>query len=151
MGWQHVRGDLLAVRQEKTKTALLIPIHPRLASAINAVLRTHLTFLTTQNGAAFTPAGFGNWFRDRCDEAGLPDCSAHGLRKACATRLADAGCTPEQIKAITGHKTLSEVARYTASADQEKNARKAMQLLQGAEREQKSPAFRTRLDKKGEK
>ena len=39
------------------------------------------TFLVTEYGKPFTPAGFGNWFRQRCDEAGLPQCSAHGLRK----------------------------------------------------------------------
>jgi integrase len=48
------------------------------------------------------------------------------LRKACATRLANAGCTTEQIKAFTGHKTLSEVARYTKAADQERNAKQAL-------------------------
>ncbi len=53
----------------------------------------------------------GRGFRDRCNEAGLRHCSAHGLRKACATRLANAGYMVEQIKAITGHNTLSEVAR----------------------------------------
>src|SRR5262249_52597864 len=40
------------------------------------------------------------------NEAGLPQCSAHGLRKAAATRLANAGCNTDQIKAITGHKAL---------------------------------------------
>jgi integrase len=107
MGWQHVRGDLIAVRQEKTDTPLLIPMHPELERTLAWVPRTNMTFLVTQRGAPFTPAGFGNWFRDRCDEAGLPQCSAHGLRHAAATRLANAGCSTNQIKAITGHKSLS--------------------------------------------
>jgi hypothetical protein len=34
-----------------------------------------------------------NWFRARCDEAGLPHCSAHGLRKVASLRLAEYGCT----------------------------------------------------------
>jgi len=71
----------------------------------------------TERGAPFTAAGFGNWFRDRCDEAGLSQCSAHGLRKLMATRLAEAGCSTEHIKAITGHRSMSEVARYTRAAD----------------------------------
>lgn len=71
-------------------------------------------------------AGFGNWFRDACDDAGLKNRSAHGLRKAAARRLAEAACTTKQIAAITGHKTLSEVERYTASADQERMAREAI-------------------------
>ena len=118
MGWQHVQGEAIAVRQDKTGTALMVPIHPELSRALASVPRTNLTFLMTERGAPFTAAGFGNWFRAQCNLAGLPQCSAHGLRKAAATRLADAGCSSDQIKAITGHRSLSEVARYTRAADQ---------------------------------
>lgn len=112
MVWQHIDGSLLNVTQDKTGAFLKVPMHPKLVAAINNMPRTNFTFLLTEAGASFSAAGFGNWFRDRCNEASLSHCSAHGLRKACATRLANAGCTPEQIKSITGHKTLSEVARY---------------------------------------
>ena len=139
MGWQHIDGNLLSVTQDKTGAFLKVPVHPRLTAAINSMPRTNLTFLLTEAGAPFSAAGFGNWFRDRCNEAGLPHCSAHGLRKACATRLANAGCTPEQIKAITGHKTLSEVARYTKAADQERNAKQALANLLRSESEQPCP------------
>lgn len=71
-------------------------------------------------------AGFGNWFRDRCDEAGLTHCSAHGLRKAVGRQLAEAGCTAHEIAAITGQVSLSEVQRYTKAADQSRLARAAM-------------------------
>jgi len=130
MGWQHVRGNKIAVRQEKTGTALLIPIVPALAQALAAVPRTNLTFLMTERGAAFTKAGFGNWFRDRCREAGLHQRSIHGLRKLAATRLADAGCSAHQIAAITGHKTLSEVTRYTRAADQVRLAEQATAMIE---------------------
>jgi hypothetical protein len=72
MGWQHVSGDTIAVRQEKTNAALLIPIHPQLAAALASVPRDNLTFLMTEHGAPFTPMGFGNWWHARCNEAGLP-------------------------------------------------------------------------------
>lgn len=77
----------------------------------------------------FSAAGFGNWFRECCDDAGLPQCSAHGLRKAAARRLAEAGCTNQQIKAITGHQTEAEVARYTRAAEQKVMAKQAMSTL----------------------
>ena len=50
----------------------------------------------------------------------------HGLRKAALTRLAAAGCTVHEIAAISGHKTLSEVQRYTDAADQARLAQAAM-------------------------
>ena len=151
MGWQHINGELLSVVQDKTGLVLKVPIHPKLGLAIGYMPRNNLTFLLTEAGAPFSAAGFGNWFRDRCNEAGLPHCSAHGLRKACATRLANAGCTTEQIKAITGHKTLSEVARYTKAADQERNAKQALANLLKSESEQTCPTFDPRLDKLGKK
>ena len=146
MGWQHVSGNLLSVVQDKTGENLKIPFHPKLAATLRDMPRTNMTFLLTENGAPFSAAGFGNWFRDRCNEADLPHCSAHGLRKACAVRLANAGCTPEQIKSITGHKTLSEVARYTKAADQERNAQQALTNLLRSESEQPCPTYDPRLD-----
>jgi integrase len=140
MGWQHITGDLIAVRQEKTDTPLMIPLHPELMQALYALPRSNLTFLLTERGAPFTPDGFGNWFRDCCDEASLPQCSAHGLRKAAATRLADAGCTNEQIKAITGHRSDSSLAPYVRAADQKRLARQAMaKLIEGEARTEVVP------------
>ena len=58
-------------------------------------------------------------------EAGLPDrCKPHGLRKTAARRLAEAGCSASEIAAITGHKTLAEVERYTRATDQARLAGK---------------------------
>lgn len=43
--------------------------------------------------------------------------ASHGLRKAASRRFAEAGCSNKQIKSWTGHKTDSEVSRYTAAED----------------------------------
>ena len=151
MGWQHVTGDTIAVRQQKTGTPLIIPMHPELKAALASVPRTNLTFIMTEHGAPFTSAGFGGWFRDRCNEAGLKHCSFHGLRKAAATRLANAGCSTDHVKAITGHRSLSEVARYTRAADQQRLARQALDIQLRAEGEQELSNLSTRLDKTGSK
>ena len=82
----------------------------------------------TSFGRPFKSAGFGNKFRTWCDEAGLPHCSAHGLRKAAATRLAEAGATEQQIMSITGHRTSQEVTRYTRAARQKVLAEQAFAL-----------------------
>jgi integrase len=151
MCWQHVSGDCITVRQEKTDTALLIPMHPQLVAVLASVPRSNLTFLMTEHGAPFTSNGFGNWFRDRCNEAGLSQCPFHGLRKAAATRLANAGCSVDQVKAITGHRSLAEVARYTKAADQRRLARQALDIQLKTEGEQRLSNLDTRLDKTGSK
>ena len=66
----------------------------------------------------------------KIEKAGLPTrCVTHGLRKAAARRLAEAGCTANEIAAITGHATLQEVSRYTKAAEQKKLAQAAMRRL----------------------
>ena len=132
MGRQHVRAGFLQVRQEKTRAILEIPLHPALQEILAAHPAEHLTFLTTRAGEPFTAAGFTGWFRDRCREAGLPiGLSAHGLRKATCRRLAEAGCSANQIAAISGHATLREVERYTKAASQKRMAAAAMEVISG--------------------
>jgi integrase len=136
MGWQHVTGDMIKVKQRKTGTPLLIPLHPELKSMLATLPKTNMTFMITERGAPFTAKGLGDWFKEQCRRvAGLPHCSAHGLRKACATRLANAGCSVNQIAAITGHASLREIARYTQAADQERLARQALSMQIGSEGE----------------
>jgi integrase/recombinase XerD len=86
----------------------------------------------TEFGKPFAVAGFGNWFRTQCDAAGLPHCTFHGLRKGAARRLAEHGCTPHEIAAITGHATLKEIERYTKDAERKGLAISAMEKLKTA-------------------
>lgn len=115
--------------EDSTGLALVIPVHPTLREVIDATPSGHLMFLVTEFGQPFTPAGFGNWFRDRCTEAGLKHCSFHGLRKAAATRLIDMGCDVVEAASITGHATLKELQRYIEERDRRKAARRAIGKL----------------------
>jgi integrase len=99
MGHQHINDGAICVRQQKTGREVWVPVHEALAPII-AEASTNLTFLLTDQGKPYTAAGFGNWFRDQCRAAGLSGCSAHGLRKAAARRLAEAGCSTHEIAAI---------------------------------------------------
>src|SRR5262249_41559453 len=117
--------SLIQVRQQKTGRALTIPIHPELARALAAAPKSNMTFLMTEQGAPFTAAGFGNWFRRVCDAAGLSACSAHGLRHAQGRRLAEAGCSEHEIAATLGM-GLRMVERYTGAVNQEQLAARAL-------------------------
>ena len=84
--------------------------------------------LTTAYGKPFSVKGFGHFMSAAIASAGLPGrCKAHGLRKAAARRLAEVGCTPHQIMAVTGHKTLAEVERYTRAAEQKRLNKEALE------------------------
>ena len=132
MGRQHVRGQTIDVVQQKTGTRLALPLIPELRAALATLPAGQMTFLVTHAGVPFTASGFTNWFRDAANAAGLPKgCSPHGLRKAAARRLAEAGCSVNQIASITGHRTSGEVERYTRAADQGRLAEMAMEAIEG--------------------
>lgn len=133
-GRQQVRDGVLKFVQIKNRARkpvhMEVPILPELQAVIDATPHSNnLTYLVTQFGHPFTRNGFGNWFRRRCDEAGLPQCSAHGLRKAGAVIAAEAGATEHQLMAIFGWKTMKQAALYTKKANQKAMAGKAMHLL----------------------
>ena len=127
MGRQHIRNGVLHVRQEKTGATLAIPVHPILRAVLDATASNHLTLLVGASGKPFAGPRFSYWFHKQCEAAGLPKtCSAHGLRKAACRRLAEAGCSANEIAAISGHATLRGIERYTRAADQERMARNAL-------------------------
>jgi integrase len=127
MGRQHIKDGMLSVTQQKTGARLAIPVHPELQATLDATPSEQLTLLTTKSGKSYGAGDFSEQFRAWCDAAGLPQhCTFHGLRKVALTRLADAGCSAHEIAAISGHKSLKEVERYTRNADQARLARAAM-------------------------
>lgn len=132
-GKQHVRDGWLVFTQHKNRNRhpvrLEIPIVPDLQRIIDASPTGDLAFLVTAFNRPFTSNGFGNRFRKWCNEAGLPQCSVHGLRKAAAARLAEMGCTEFEIMAITGHRTSKEVTRYTRAASQKTRAESALKRM----------------------
>lgn len=131
LGRQMARDGVLTYTPSKdaTKTPLHIPVHPNLKASLDAAPKDQMTFLQTQYGAPFSPAGFTNWFVESAKAAGLTGLTPHGLRKACCRRLAEAGCSANEIMAITGHKNVSEVTTYTKAADQKKLAQNAMKRV----------------------
>ncbi len=132
-GPQHIKNGRIQFRQAKNEHRkpidIDIPIHPCLAEVIAATSTQHLTFLVTKYGRPFTPNGFGNKFKDWCRQADLPHCSAHGLRKATSTRLAEQGASAHEIMSVTGHQSLEEVERYTRAAQRSQLADNAMSKL----------------------
>jgi integrase len=132
-GRQHTWRGLLRFVPKKTKHVRLDvsekPILPPLAAAIEAGPVGDLTFLVTQYSKPFTAKGFGNWFRDRCNEANLPHCTAHGLRKAGATILAENGATTAQLMAIYDWSTAAQAEVYIRAANRTRLAGQAMPLL----------------------
>jgi integrase len=133
-GRQHVRDGKLTFIQRKGRhrkpKQLTLPILPVLQRIIDASPCGDLTFLVNNLNRPFTDAGFGNRFRGWCDQAGLPICTAHGLRKAGATIAANNGATASQLMSIFGWESIKMAETYTRAADQQRLAKSAMHMLE---------------------
>lgn len=140
MIWSDISGDMIRVTQQKGGAKLEIPIHPKLREALDKWPKRHVSILTGPRNKPYTVESYGNLMADAIGKpasqtspaigAGLPArCVLHGIRKAAARRLAEAGCSSKEIAAITGHQSLKEVERYTRAADQRKLARAAIRRL----------------------
>jgi len=133
LGHKHVKDGWITFTPQKTSTTtgktLRLPVLDVLKAVLDASPLGTKTFLETARGVPFTANGFGNWFRERRDEAGLKHCTAHGLRRAGATFAAENGATVPQLMAIFGWETAKMAEHYIKEASQEKLAGSAMHLV----------------------
>lgn len=131
VGRQHVKAGRIAYRRGKTGVTADLPILPELAEELRHVPPDRLLFIT-QDGRdkPYAPESLGNWFRDRCAEAGVPG-SLHGLRKAGATRLSDAGASAWELASYLAHKNTRQADTYTAKSNRTRLADQAFARLDG--------------------
>lgn len=134
LGWANVSGsDRLTT--EPTKTAkssavkIDIPILPPLRAEIDRTPKGQKTFLLSHYGRSMTSKTLGWRVSEWCNEAGLPHCSAHGLRKAGATIAAELGASEGQLMAIYGWTTLQQASHYTRSANRRRMSDSGMALV----------------------
>jgi integrase len=122
-----IRNGAIHLTQEKTGVELAIPLHTNLVRSMKACPVKGLTLFGQANGRPMTGDGLSGFVNRATRAAGLPaKCVPHGLRKARMRRLAERGATSKEISSVSGHRTLKEVERYTAAADQARLARAAM-------------------------
>lgn len=137
MTWAAYDGSAIRLRQEKTKTDLVIPCHPALKTALDAWKAERgaaVTILTNGWGRPWNGSVLSAAMKRGLEAIEMPGLNVHGLRKLAAASLADAGCTLHEIAAITGHRTLAMVELYTRSADQHRLASAAITKLQPRQR-----------------
>jgi enterobacteria phage integrase len=120
----------IILSQQKTGTKLVIPIHAALKRSLKACAGNGAHILTDAYGKPIQRRTLTRIIRLAVKQAGLPArCVAHGLRKTAMRRLAENGATEKEMAAVSGHKSISEVQRYTKSADQAGLARAAMKRI----------------------
>ncbi|MFH5927219.1 site-specific integrase [Roseomonas xinghualingensis] len=129
MTWDAYDGTAVEVVQGKTGAKVWVPCHPALRALLDAAKAvrgeaTHI--LTRQDGEPYKIDHFRHVVGAAIRNAGLKGVVWHGLRTTAATWLAEAGCTDEEIMAITGHKTTQMVRHYTRRANRKRLATAAI-------------------------
>jgi integrase/recombinase XerD len=134
LGLQHVKNGGIGIKRRHGSADVDIPLTPELQAACEAMPKAHMTYIVTAYGKPRSVAGLGNDFARWATDAGLPKrCRLHGLKKGGMRRLAEVGNATHELMAISGHKTLSEVQRYTVDADRKKLADSGMKKKRGSE------------------
>ncbi|WP_254658808.1 tyrosine-type recombinase/integrase [Ruegeria sp. TM1040] len=129
MEWGHIEVGRIWVTQGKTNVRFWIPFTKRLSSVLAGVDTSKSRFiLTDESGHQLNYDQLQKQVIRVRRAAGLMDYSLHGLRDSAAGELAEAGCTDHQIAAITGHKSLSMVQKYSKGASQKRLAIEAQNL-----------------------
>jgi integrase/recombinase XerD len=149
LGPQHVKSGRIRIERTHGSKDVNIGMSPDLQSACDAMPEAHLTYITTAQGKPRSKYGLGNDFAKWATEAGLPArCRLHGLKKGGMRRFAEDGATTHELMALSGHRTLSEVQRYTDDADRERLADQAMAKKrrgqQAVSRQEEDPHPRSR-------
>jgi site-specific recombinase XerC len=130
MQWTDIEEAGGRVVQRKTDKALWIPIHPELATVLQATERKGNHVLLTQYKKPFSSKALGLRMQDWTKAAGLPKGrTLHGLRKTLGKLLAEHGATTRQIMAILGHDDIAHAELYTREAEQRQLATDGMNKL----------------------
>jgi len=143
LAWSNYDDTAMALRQAKTGKLIWVPVLPELKRLLDATTRTAVQIVVSeQTGRPYQESAFQHEFARIRTAAALPnDLQFRDLRRTLATALGAAGCTDDEIRAITGHTTREVVAVYVRP--DHTFAQGAMKKLEGAKRAQDR---RTKLD-----
>ena len=137
MTWAHYDGRGIAVTQQKTAKRLWVPFPVELKAILEAAPRDAALITVSQTGRPWTVPRLAQEAAKVMTEIGYKGNTPHGLRHTAAIALAEAGCSVDEIKAITGHETATMVEHYTRQANQKRRATSAVTRLDRARKRNK--------------
>lgn len=102
--WSQFNGREITLRQGKTGVLLAVPVTRELNEALGAIPKLAPTIVISETtGRPYKANHFRHEFRRVAETADLHGLQFLDLRRTAVVRLAEAGCTPPEIAAITGH------------------------------------------------
>lgn len=130
MTWGDIDGGEVKVKQDKTDARVRVYLHPDLVVYLDTLKKGPGRIALNSLGRPWTVDGFkSSWSAFKGETPEMEGYVFHGFRHTAASRLYEAGCSVEQIMAITGHKTERMVRRYIEGAQKAIVARAAILKL----------------------
>lgn len=129
VGRQHIDGNCIRLKMQKTREEVYIPILQQLRVAMDSVPKDQLVFIGTLDGRPFVKESFGAWFNESIKKAGINK-SMHGVRKYRARQFAEYGASEAELNAWFGWKPNSRQSWiYTADANKKKLSENALNRI----------------------
>ena len=133
--WSDYQDGLIQCQQSKTGGFVWVPVIDELRKILDSMNRSSSWIVLNTHGKPYTSSGFQTQFqklkRSLLARGEITEgLTIHGLRVTVATRLAEAGCTINEIRAVTGHSANASVERYVRTVDQKRQAQRAMRKLE---------------------
>ncbi|MHB1587424.1 MAG: site-specific integrase [Acidiferrobacteraceae bacterium] len=110
MRWEHLdrKASVLLVPETKAGTPRRVPLSTRALAILESLPRRLDGKVWSMRPDSITRA-----FERVCTAAGIEGLTFHDLRHEATSRLFEKGLNPMEVAAITGHKTLQMLKRYT--------------------------------------
>nr|WP_297388446.1 site-specific integrase [Acidiferrobacter sp.] len=110
MRWEHIdrKDRVLLIPETKNGTPRQVPLSTVALQALDSLPR-RLDGLVWN----MRPDSISQAFERVCKAAGIEGLTFHDLRHEATSRLFEKGLNPMEVAAITGHKTLQMLKRYT--------------------------------------
>ena len=108
--WRNVdlKSRYLILPDTKNGESRVVPLSSKALAIFDGIYRG-----SSANVFRTTPNAVTQAFRRACIRAGLEDLRFHDLRHEATSRFFELGLNTMEVSAITGHKTLSMLKRYT--------------------------------------
>ena len=110
MRWEHLdrKAKVLLIPETKNGTPREVPLSTTALAVLDALPRRIDGQVWGMRADSISQA-----FERVCEAAGIEGLTFHDLRHEATSRLFEKGLNPMQVAAITGHKTLQMLKRYT--------------------------------------
>jgi len=112
--WSDLRDGVVRFTQEKTGTKVEIPASERLLARLAGLdTGTDAIVICEATQRPYDRRLYGKWFARIRSIAGLPDSlQLRDLRRTGATEMAEAGCTEDELRSVTGHQSRDVLSIY---------------------------------------